>query len=82
MEPPPPPLNFELSEIGEKLITIEDLTNEVAELATQLATPIVGNVDHFMVEQEILCQLDHYENNNNNNNNNNNKNCLSENRML
>ena len=50
----PPSSNCEL---GEKLFTIEDL-KEVADLSKQLATASGGYVDHFMVEQDILCKLD------------------------
>ena len=42
--------------LGGKLITIEDLHNEVTELATNLVNG--GSIDHFMLPQGILHQVD------------------------
>ena len=48
--PLPSPSNFELEE---KLFTILDLKDKLAELAAQSATAISYNVDHFMVESQV-----------------------------
>ena len=42
--------------LGGKLITIEDLHNEVTELATNLVNG--GSIGHFMLPQGILHQVD------------------------
>ena len=52
---PPPHSN---SQPGEKLLMIEDVKDEVAERATELATAIGGNVAHFMMNQGTLNKLD------------------------
>ena len=45
------------SEHTDKIFIIEDLREEVAELATQLVTAIGGNVDHFIVYYGNLNKL-------------------------
>ena len=56
----PPPISA--SDLGAKLITIIDLQSEVAQLATNLANLVNGgSMDHFMVAQGILDQVDNDE---------------------
>ena len=58
----PPPISA--GDLGAKLITIIDLQSEVAQLATNLANLVngghyhPGSMDHFMVAQGILDQVD------------------------
>ena len=55
------PLPTSNHELRKKLFAIVDLKDEVAELATQLATKIGGDVAYSMEEQEIfglLCNDD------------------------
>ena len=53
----PPPVSAD--DLGAKLITIIDLQSEVAQLATNLANLVNGgSMDHFMVAQGILDQVD------------------------
>ena len=53
----PPPISA--CDLGAKLITIIDLQSEVAQLATNLANLVNGgSMDHFMVAQGILDQVD------------------------
>ena len=53
----PPPISA--YDLGAKLITIIDLQSEVAQLATNLANLVNGgSMDHFMVAQGILDQVD------------------------
>ena len=52
------PPNPSESELRKKQFTIVALKNKLAELVTQLATAVGGNVDHFSVNQGILNLLD------------------------
>ena len=48
-------------ELRQKLITIIDLQSEVAQVATNLANLVNGDsMDHFMVAQGILDQVDNH----------------------